>query len=277
MAIEHAVGVVVRLADYSETSQIVTFLTDNAGLVSAIAKGAKRPSGPTGGALDMLTVNEIVYSPARAGGLATLREARTIEQFPHLRNRVARYYAGLYFAELSSLFGTGSEGAPSLFNLLTESLRFVGEVADDRLSNVVLFVEAHVLTLCGLRPNLETCARCGGPAPRSQGARLSVEDGGLLCADCPGGTPIRAGSLAALKRVSESSLRTVGRLRLRRELFNDVSGVLSAAIILGCHSVPRMMRYVKGDQRLWRRWLGTTTASTQLDNDPGRPYNRANK
>jgi DNA repair protein RecO (recombination protein O) len=249
VAIEKALGVVVRLGDYSETSQIVTFLTDTAGLVAAIAKGAKRPSGPTGGPLDMLTVNEIVFSTPRRGGLATLREARIVEQFPHLRDCVARYYAGLYFAELSNLFGAGSEGAPSLFNLLVESLRGLGQVTEDRLLNVVLFFEAHLLSLCGLRPNLGACARCGR-APRAKGVRLSLEDGGLLCVDCSGGTPIRAGSLAALKRVSESSLGSIGRLRLRRELLNDVSGVLSAAIILGCQNVPRMVRYVKGSQRI---------------------------
>lgn len=277
MTIEKAAAVVVRLSDYSETSQIATFVTDNVGILRAIVKGAKRPSGPTGGALDLLTVSEIVFSTPRSGGLATLREGRTIEQFPQLRDRVSRYYAGLYFAEISTLLGEGSEGSPELFALLVDSLRALGRVAEDRIANLVAFFEGRLLSIVGLKPNLETCARCGAGVGRSSTARLSLEDGGLLCKSCPGGTPIRPGSLAALRRVFESSLESIPRLTLRRELMKDVSGVLSAAILLGCQRVPRTMRYAKGSQRVWRRWLRTATALGQLDNGPPRSYNDSEK
>ncbi len=81
MSLEKALGLVVRLQDFSETSQIATFLTDRFGKVSVIAKGSKRPKSMTGGALDMLTLNEIVFSTSASGGLATLREAHPLEQF----------------------------------------------------------------------------------------------------------------------------------------------------------------------------------------------------
>ena len=47
-------ALVIRLADFSNTSRVVTFFTRDFGKVSAIAKGGKRLKGPFESALDLL-------------------------------------------------------------------------------------------------------------------------------------------------------------------------------------------------------------------------------
>ena len=55
-------AICLRTADYSETSQVVHFLTRAHGLVRLLAKGAKRPRSKSGGAIDLLSEGQVVYS-----------------------------------------------------------------------------------------------------------------------------------------------------------------------------------------------------------------------
>lgn len=257
MAIEKASGVAIRIVDYSETSQIATFLTDRFGKLSAIAKGAKRAASATGGALDLLTLNEIVFSTSASGNLAILREARTLEQFPGIRATPAHYYAALYFAELSGIFGEGSEGSSAHFDLLASALRALSRADEGAIPNLVSYFESHTLIAGGLAPNLAECARCGRKIEPSAAARVSVLDGGILCASCTGGVGIGRGSLAALKRVFQSTLQGATRLRLRRDIQSDVSGLLAALVVHNARHVPKLMKYVRrGFQAALRRWMG---------------------
>jgi len=273
LTIEKACGIVIRLVDYSETSQIAAFLTDRFGKVSAIAKGSKRAKSSTGGALDMLTLNEIVFSASASGGLATLREARTIAQYPGIRATTERYYAALYFAELSDAFTEAAENTAEHFNLLVSALEALSE-GKTAPAILAAFFDAHALKATGLAPNLVQCVRCGSDPesrarPQASGhetpkppaavkppaIRISLSDGGLLCRNCPGGVPIDRGSLAALRRVFASTTQTISRLRLPKQIQSDVEGVLSAFVVYNARRVPRMMRYLRGDfDYQWRKW-----------------------
>jgi DNA repair protein RecO (recombination protein O) len=262
MAVEKATGIVIRLTDYSETSQIATFLTDRFGKVAAIAKGAKRPKSGTGGAIDMLTMNEILFSASPSGGLANLREARVLEQFGVGRLSSTHYYAGLYFAELADIFALGSEGSSALFDLLAETLRALSCGAPEAAANLVFYFESHVLMVSGLAPNLGQCVHCGRAPAHEENVRISLVDGGILCKDCPGGAKIAPATLAALKRVCESTVGSVQRLRLHKAQANEVGGVLSAMVIYGAHRVPRLLQYVRPDfEKSWKKWTAGAASS----------------
>jgi len=261
MAIEKATGIVIRLQDYSETSQIATFVTDCFGRVSAIAKGAKRAKSSTGGSLDMLTMNEIVFTPSPSGGLATLREARTVEQFPSLRTSTARYYAGLYVAELAFTFTEGSEATDDYFELVLSTLRALG-AHGAAVENILAFYQGRLLAVSGLAPNLQTCARCGSRPDSAAAVRISLEDGGILCRRCAGGVPVTRGCLAAVKRVFESTVTSVQRLRLQKSIQRDLAGILGAFIVRNARRVPRLARYVTPDlDYQLRKWLPPAQAA----------------
>lgn len=266
MAVEKAIGIVIRLTDYSETSQVAVFQTDTLGKISALAKGSKRSDSHTGGPLDLLTLNDIVVSmPKQAGKLATIREARTIEQFPRIRNELSRYYAGLYCGELAGVFGEGSEGDSAHFDALVEALGAVNDAPERSILNVVLCFEGKILRASGLALHLDGCARCGREVPADD-FRISLEDGGGLCGLCPGGRGIPPGSLAALRRVLASNCTGVQRLRLTRDISRDVSGLLSAAIVLNAGRIPRLLAYAKPRKAApWRRWLKVAGKLNQLE------------
>ena len=53
-------AICIRCWDYSETSQTVSLLTKENGLIRGIAKGSKRDKGPFSGGFDPLTRGHIV-------------------------------------------------------------------------------------------------------------------------------------------------------------------------------------------------------------------------
>ena len=48
-------AIALRTTDYSETSQVVHFLTREMGGVRLLAKGTKRPKSKSGGAIDLMS------------------------------------------------------------------------------------------------------------------------------------------------------------------------------------------------------------------------------
>ena len=91
-------AICIRAVDYSETSQILTLFTRQAGKISAIAKGSKRPKSAFDGPIEVFSHGKIVFSDSNKEKLATLTE---FEQQPGFTN-----LAGNLFALNCSFFAT---------------------------------------------------------------------------------------------------------------------------------------------------------------------------
>ena len=66
------IAICLRKTDFSETSQVVTFFTRDAGKLGAMAKGARRKKSSFDGAIELFTYGEIVYSQKESAKMATL-------------------------------------------------------------------------------------------------------------------------------------------------------------------------------------------------------------
>ena len=72
MPLEKANAIVVRLVDFSETSQVVTLFTREFGKIGALAKGAHRQKGPFDSALDLLTLTRVVFLRKSSGEIGVI-------------------------------------------------------------------------------------------------------------------------------------------------------------------------------------------------------------
>lgn len=176
-------AIVLRLSDYSETSQIAALFTRGHGLVRLIAKGIRRGTGKRVQAgLDLLECGEVSFIPSKsAAALGILAEWRQIALFPGLRSDLARVYAGLYAAELTLKLNEEYDPHADLFDALEGHLNALEHGAAVELS-VVRF-QAGLLAATGYAPGLRHCVSCGGPIGRT-GAYFSSRAGGVLCRDC---------------------------------------------------------------------------------------------
>ena len=184
MAIRNDQAIVLRLSDYSETSQIASLLTADRGLVRLIAKGVRRSTRTRFSAgLDVLEYGEVSYAPPRGDAqLGTLTEWVQRDGFAGLRRELVRLYGGLYAAELAMSLIEEDDPHPALFKALLSALKELAGTGDP--ARLLAVFQGDLLTALGYAPNLEQCVGCGRPRVRGAPAYFSSTGGGLVCRDC---------------------------------------------------------------------------------------------
>ena len=100
MSTEKSPAIVIRQADFSESSRVVTLFTREFGKVAVVAKGVKRLKGPFEAALDLLSVCEVVFIRKSSAGLDILTEAKLQTRFKPRPGDLGSLYGGYYIAEL---------------------------------------------------------------------------------------------------------------------------------------------------------------------------------
>jgi len=204
-------AICLRSGDYSETSQIVHFLTRGDGKVKLLAKGAKRAKSNTGGPIDLLAEGELVYIPAAREGLGTVVEF--CETVPHavLRRDAARLNAALYMVELTSAVLAEGDPHVEVFDLLHSALVRLGRKGS-QAGAVLAYFQWRVLRLVGLLGELKACVACGRDVSGRAGRKdlhFSSLQGGLLCGACEAAA---AGAAAEKYRLDGATLAGLAAL-----------------------------------------------------------------
>jgi len=235
-------GIVLKIRDYSETSQLVWLLTRDYGKIHGLAKGARRPKKGLENGFDLLNLCGLVFLRKDTTSLHLLTEWQVRETFQPLRRRLDRLYAALYMAELILELVQESEEDEEIFVRLVESL---GHLADGHDSEMVLFrFELGLLAALGLAPETSQCAHCR----QRLGARsrFDPESGGALCAVCAEGRPaavrVSAGALATMTRLADATTRA--RLTISAQMRAEIRGALGDYLTRTIGRPPRMLKYV---------------------------------
>lgn len=237
----------IRLADFSNTSRVVTFFTRDFGKLSAIAKGGKRLKGPFDTALDLLSASRIVFLRKSSSALDILTEASLQRRFRPAAGDMNGYYAGCYIAELLAGLTEPYDPHVKLFDATLDVLATLSQGGDFRLP--VLKFELQMLREIGQLPSLDECVHCG-VAIQPRGSRSYwMSQGGILCPDCQqeeySNHPIQAGTVAILRVLATEAgnpSRVSASDRQLRELRHTLTSAISA--ILGRRpSTLRFLRY----------------------------------
>ena len=123
---EQTRAILLRRHPWSETSLIVSWLTENHGTLRTSARGARRPGSPFAGKLDLFFQAEISFAVSRKGGdLHELREVSVIAPFEAARAGGAGLYMAAYFAELAGQCAPSMHPAAEIYDLLRRALNFL--------------------------------------------------------------------------------------------------------------------------------------------------------
>ena len=247
MAICKTEAITIKRVDYSETSQIVTFLTRDYGKVQAIAKGAKRPKNNFQGRLDLLTHNEIVFFRKARTSLHTLSECEIKDTFPALRADLDRLYAASYAAELVGyLTPDEEEGGSEIFGLLRRLLEVLAEGKDWKL--YLSAFEIRLLRLLGFLPEVAHCVSCEAAWGRGDPVFFSSLAGGTLCRQCAqtarASFPVPPGALVVIQKIATGAIPRLDRLALSDDVLAAIRRVLKNYIVHTIEKEPQMLRYV---------------------------------
>ena len=98
-------------------------LAEESGIVSFIVKGGKRKDSPFKGALDPLSLSEIVYRENPNAELQFLKEASVIEWHPHLRENLLDSAKAQVMTEIVLRYAPAGVPLEGEFALLENALR----------------------------------------------------------------------------------------------------------------------------------------------------------
>lgn len=186
MAVYKNRGIVLRSIRYGEADRILDLYTENAGLVSAIAKGIRRTRSRFGGRLEPLSCVEFMAYEGRS--LDTITQVETLRSFHEVRGNLARFEVAGAMIRTVRAFSGGGEADRRVFNLFYRAL----EELERRESGFVAVEAAFKLKLsmlAGFAPHLEECIGCGAQPGANSGngdglVHFGPEVGGVLCEEC---------------------------------------------------------------------------------------------
>src|SRR5580704_8309397 len=126
MPLVSASSICLRKTEYSETSQILTLLSRDHGLLRAIAKGAHRKTKAGAsrfdGGIDLLDTGHAVFSSDDARELQLLTDWKLEEGHLNLRRSLRPLFLAIYAAELVSLLFEEHDPHPEVFDQLEQIL-----------------------------------------------------------------------------------------------------------------------------------------------------------
>lgn len=181
-------AIILHGFDYRETSRIVRLATRDAGVVSAIARGAKRPRSRFGQGLDLFTSGVAHLSLHATRDLHTLSAFDATRARPALGESLQRFGAAAALGELCIRFGS-DDVQGTIHDALADGLDALGAAEDADVAARTLAAGWRLVAELGFAPALAACALCHRPLDPVETVRFGHRAGGALCRLCAAAAP----------------------------------------------------------------------------------------
>jgi DNA repair protein RecO (recombination protein O) len=162
-----ATGINLKAKPLGEYDRLLTILTPEYGLITAIAPGARKHRSSLSGKSELFFVNQLLISKGRS--LDKIIQVETIESYSGLSKNLGKLAAGQYLAELVLHQALSEQPQEQLFYLLREHLSRLERLSQEdlKLPNLLLAYLAHgiyhLLALDGIAPQVQMCCATGRP------------------------------------------------------------------------------------------------------------------
>ncbi len=141
-------GTIIRLTKLTDTSLIVHWMSEDAGLIKTVAKGARRMKSAFAGRLDLFIEADFEWGRNKRGGLHILREVSVVNFREELRKSYRDALVAGYFGQLLELVLELDHPEGEMCDLLKRGL---GHLADEGASRRAMFYyEREVARILGL-------------------------------------------------------------------------------------------------------------------------------
>jgi len=184
MSLVSTEAIVLHSFDYLESSRVLRLATREAGVRSAIAKGARRSSRRFGGGLDLFSrgVAHLYTKPGR--DLDTLAGFDDLRASIHLASDLGRFTGASAIAELTLRFSREASVDAALYDAVAGALEEIASAPPDQTRAAVLGGAWRIVAELGFAPTLDDCADCHASLPSGDVVMFSHPAGGALCARC---------------------------------------------------------------------------------------------
>jgi len=249
---QEAIGIVLKSAPFKERDKLVTFLTENEGKITGIAKGAIH-SKRFGGAFDLFVCCNFRYKTNENSDLVRIDSADIKRDFLKLRERLENISAAAYFVDLCLRLTEERQNAREIFLLLAHYLYLLEtQIAT---SEIVRSFEIKILDRLGYGPALEECANCNAPLLEANPySTINIERGGFLCKNCSSQSAVKvpASTLQWLQLARETLIQDTACLHFPLETTREGAQVLQSFLRYHC---PGLAQYSFRSHALLERFL----------------------
>lgn len=171
-------AVVVRTHDFGEADRVIVLLTEQHGLVRAVAKGVRRAKSRFGSRLQPFVVLDVALYEGR--NLDTITGADTVAYYAsELIEDWDRYSAAAVVLETAEKIARHSDHDPRLFAAVVAALEWL-QFSPFPTATVDSFL-LQAMSAEGWAPSLFNCAACGTPGPHHA---FHPAVGGAVCYAC---------------------------------------------------------------------------------------------
>lgn len=208
----------LRLLDWSQSSQIVTLLSQQHGKFTGLAKGAKRASPGSvarfSGGFELLTRGQVLAAVKETGELAAITEWDLQETFPHLRRSLRAHHFALYAADLANALLADLDVHPLMFDALNDFLTDLASPHPGQLAPALLRFQWRALADAGYQPQLDRDVATGSDLPAAPAYVFDAVAGGFTLPAAnlenrPGRWPARPQTLATLRHAAAGQLQAL--------------------------------------------------------------------
>lgn len=172
---------VLRWRSYGESDKIATLLTEDAGKLTGIAKGAKNSRRRFANALEPLARVRVQFRQKPGAGLAFLESCELLAASAPFCEPT-RFAYGSYVAELTDRMTVEEDPAHNLYALLDQALEAIEH--GPATTAFLRGFELQLLAGAGFEPQLDGCHRCQQPWRDDQPAWVAIHHGTLACETC---------------------------------------------------------------------------------------------
>jgi DNA repair protein RecO (recombination protein O) len=189
-------AVVLRAYPLGEADRILSLLTEDHGLVRAVAKGVRKPTSRFGSRLQPLNQVQVLLYQGR--NLATISGVDSLRLFgSQIAGDYVRWSAGHVLAEATErLVSEEMEPARPHYRLLVSGLAALADEQRDPRLVIDAFLLRSLAT-GGWAPSFADCSQCGADGPHRW---IHLASGGAVCELCrpSGAVSISPGTSALL-------------------------------------------------------------------------------
>lgn len=153
-----ATGINLKSMPLGEADRLVTVLTQEYGLIRAVAPGARKQNSSLGGRSSLFVVNELLIAKGRS--LDKITQAETINTYPGLSRNLGKLAACQYMAEIVMSQALSEQPQVELFCLLNEHLKRLEQLPSNSEFLILAYLcqaVFHLLTLAGITPQVQQC------------------------------------------------------------------------------------------------------------------------
>ncbi len=152
-------GIILKALPMGEADRLVTILTPEAGLVRAIAPGARKHKSRLGGRTGLFVINELLLSKGRS--LDKILQAETVCSFPALSTDLGRLTASQYLSELVLCEAVSEVPQAELYGFIVAFFERLEQLKAAQVLAELAQAVIHLLRLGGVAPEVYQCCVTG--------------------------------------------------------------------------------------------------------------------